>query len=83
MRADGGTETVPEPGENDGGGFAEAGRHGDELRGAGLAVVAARESALVIVGRVTGGGLKEFGKIHGGKAIGWGRFISVWRGERK
>ncbi len=62
-------DAVPEPGENDGGGFAEAGGDGDELRLAGertgrsRSLQGAGEAALVGVGGVAGGGAKEDGKI--------------------
>ena len=52
MRVEGRSDAVPEPGEDDGGGLAEAGRDIDELRVAGSARVSACQPPLVVVGRV-------------------------------
>ena len=59
-----GSQPVPKPGEDDGGGFAEAGRDIDELRFAGPARVAARQPPLVVVGRVARRRLEELFKRH-------------------
>ena len=61
-----GRKAIPEPREHDGGGLPKAGRDGDELRSARLAVVATREAALVIVRRVAGGSVEELVKVHRG-----------------
>jgi hypothetical protein len=54
LRVEGRSDAVPEPGEDDGGGLAEAGRDIDELRFAGAPCVAACQPALVVIGRVPG-----------------------------
>jgi hypothetical protein len=64
LRVDGRSEPIPEPGEDDGGSFAEAGRDIDELRFAGSARVAARQPPLVVVGRVPRSRLEELFKRH-------------------
>ena len=56
---------MPEPGEDDGSRFPEAGWYGDELRGAGLGGCAAREAALIIVGLVARRRLEVGIKGHG------------------
>lgn len=55
---------VPEPREDDDGGFAEAGGDIDELRRAGSARVAARQPLLVVVGRVPSRRLEELPECH-------------------
>lgn len=51
---------VPEPGEDDGGGFAQAGRDRDELRFTFATGIPTGETTLVVVGtRVTGGCLEK------------------------
>ena len=57
-------QPVPEPGEGDGGGFAETSGDVDELRAAWRASIAPRQAGLVVVGGVAGGGLEKVGKVH-------------------
>jgi len=64
VRVDGRSDAVPEPGEDDGGGFAEAGRDIDELRLAASARVVARQPPLVVAGHVTSRHLEEIFKLH-------------------
>ena len=59
-----GSQPVPKPGEDSGGGFAEASGDVDELRLAGLARVAARQPTLVVVGFVPRRRLKELLESH-------------------
>ena len=55
---------VPEPGQNDGGGFAQASRDVDELRMASRARIASCQTGLIVIGRVARGGVEKIAKCH-------------------
>jgi hypothetical protein len=58
-------DAVPEPSEDDGGGFSEASGDGNELGFAGAANSAPGEARLVVVRRITGGVFEKGDKLRG------------------